>query len=102
MKKQPHVCILTSQYFDWGIYGGFGSMSRKLGESLASSGYRVSVIVPGRQGQPPVETIAGVEINSFSPRNVLEACRIIRASQADIFHSQDPTLLTYLAQRLHP
>ena len=26
----------------------------------------------------------------------------VRQSAADIFHSQDPTLLTYLAQRLHP
>ena len=43
MTKQPHVCILTSQYFDWGIYGGFGSMSRKLAESLVGIGYRVSV-----------------------------------------------------------
>ncbi len=102
MTKRPHVCILTSQYFDWGIYGGFGSMSRKLAESLVGTGYRVSVIVPGRQGQKPVETIGGVEIQSFSPRHVLEACRIIRASRADIFHSQDPTVLTYLAQRLHP
>ena len=102
MKNQLHVCILTSQYFDWGIYGGFGSMSRKLGESLAMSGQRVSVIVPGRQGQPPVESIAGVDIYSFSPRNIVEACRLIKASQANIFHSQDPTLLTYLAQRLHP
>ena len=102
MKQQLRVCILTSQYFDWGIYGGFGSMSRKLAESLASSGYQVSVIVPGRRGQRPVETIGGVEVRSFSPRNILEACRIIRTSRADIFHSQDPTLLTYLAQRLHP
>ena len=102
MKNQLHVCILTSQYFDWGIYGGFGSMSRKLGESLAMSGHRVSVIVPGRQGQPPVETIAGVDIYSFSPRNIVEACRLIKTSKANVFHSQDPTLLTYLAQRLHP
>jgi glycosyltransferase involved in cell wall biosynthesis len=102
MKNQLHVCILTSQYFDWGIYGGFGSMSRKLGESLAMSGHRVSVIVPGRQGQPPVETIAGVDIYSFSPRNIVEACRLIKTSEANVFHSQDPTLLTYLAQRLHP
>ena len=32
--KKPHVCILTSQYFNWGKYGGFGSMSRKLAEGL--------------------------------------------------------------------
>ncbi|HMU29880.1 MAG TPA: glycosyltransferase, partial [Nitrospira sp.] len=102
MRKMPHVCILTSQYFDWGIYGGFGSMSRKLAESLVRAGHRVSVIVPGRQGQQPTETIGGVEIRSFSPRNVMDACRLIRESRADIFHSQDPTVLTYLAQRIHP
>jgi hypothetical protein len=73
MSTKPSICILTSQYFDWGIYGGFGSMSRKLAESLARAGYRVSVIVPGRRGQRPLETIEGVHIESFSPRNVLDA-----------------------------
>jgi glycosyltransferase involved in cell wall biosynthesis len=102
MSAKPSICILTSQYFDWGIYGGFGSMSRKLAESLARSGHRVSVVVPGRRGQRPLETIEGVEVHSFSPRNVLEAVRVIRQSPADVFHSQDPTVLTYLAQRLHP
>ncbi|WP_447599633.1 glycosyltransferase family 4 protein [Nitrospira sp. Nam80] len=102
MKTGPSICILTSQYFDWGIYGGFGSMSRKLAESLARAGHRVSVIVPGRRGQRPEETIEGVEIRSFSPRNVFDACRLIRQSSADLFHSQDPTILTYLAERLHP
>lgn len=77
-------------------------MSRKLAESLVRAGHRVSVIVPGRQGQQPTETIGGVEIRSFSPRNVMDACRLIRESSADIFHSQDPTVLTYLAQRIHP
>lgn len=102
VKKNLHICILTSQYFDWGIYGGFGSMSRKLAESLVQTGYSVSVIVPGRRGQRPVETIHGVHVYSFSPHHVLEACRLIRSSAADIFHSQDPTILTYLAQRLQP
>ena len=78
MSAKPAVCILTSQYFDWGIYGGFGSMSRKLAESLAAAGHRVSVIVPGRRGQRPLETIEGVEVHSFSPRNVVEACRLIK------------------------
>lgn len=102
MKTKAAVCILTSQYFDWGIYGGFGSMSRKLAESLAQAGFRVSVIVPGRQGQQPREVIGGVEVRSFSARNIIEACRVIRESDADVFHSQDPTVLTYLAQRFHP
>lgn len=102
MSIKPSICILTSQYFDWGIYGGFGSMSRKLAESLARAGYRVNVIVPARRGQRPTETIEGVEVRSFAPHNVVDAWRIIRQCSADVFHSQDPTMLTYLAQRVHP
>ncbi|MBI1877050.1 MAG: glycosyltransferase family 4 protein [Chloroflexi bacterium] len=101
-KRKTHICILTSQYFGWGIYGGFGSMSRKLAESLAQVGYTVSVIVPRRKGQRPLECINGVEVQSFAPLNVKEACQLIHTSSADVFHSQDPTLLTYLAQKLRP
>ncbi len=102
MKKQPHVAILTSQYFGWGIYGGFGSMSRQLAENLVQVGYRVTVIVPRRQNQKPLEQINGVEVHSFSPLDIRTASRLISTSSADIFHSQDPTLLTYLAQKLLP
>lgn len=96
------VCILTSQYFGWGIYGGFGSMSRKLAESLAHAGHTVSVIVPRRQGQQPLEMINGVTVQSFAPTRISEAGQLIRASTADIFHSQDPTVLTFLARKLLP
>ncbi len=102
MKKKPSICILTSQYFGWGIYGGFGSMARKLAESLVQAEYTVSVIVPRRKGQNPLERINEVEVQSFAPLNVREACQLIRSSTADVFHSQDPTLLTYLAQKLLP
>ncbi len=96
------ICILTSQYFAWGKYGGFGSMSRKLAEGLARIGHRVSVIVPRRQDQKAVETVNGVEIHSFSGLSMRGAGALIRASRAQIFHSQDPTFLTLLAQRLRP
>jgi glycosyltransferase involved in cell wall biosynthesis len=100
--RKPHICILTSQYFNWGKYGGFGSMSRKLAESLTREGYRVSVIVPRRQNQKPTETLNGVTIHSFASFSFAEASQLIRAVNADIFHSQDPTLLTLLAQKLLP
>ena len=102
MNKPIHICILASQYFDWGIYGGFGSMSRKLSENLVRSGQHVSVIVPRRASQRPVEVINGVTVHSFSPKSLPEATRLIRSMPADIFHSQDPTVLTYLAQKLLP
>jgi glycosyltransferase involved in cell wall biosynthesis len=96
------ICILTGQYFGWGIYGGFGSMSRALAEQLAAAGHHVQVIVPRRQDQQPVEIIKGVEVLSFSPTDIARARQLIRSSPADLFHSQDPTVLTWLAQRIHP
>jgi glycosyltransferase involved in cell wall biosynthesis len=101
MSAKPHICILASQYFGWGIYGGFGSMSRKLAEYLAKAGYKVSVIVPRRQDQKPVEQINGVEVQSFSALDIAGAIRLIGDSTADVFHSQDPTVLTFLAQQIH-
>lgn len=100
--KPLHVCILTSQYFRWGKYGGFGSMSRKLAEGLVRAGHSVSVIVPRRAGQQPTEEINGVRVNSFPALDIRAASRLIRDTGADIFHSQDPTFLTWLAQRLLP
>lgn len=99
---RPSVCILASQYFAWGKYGGFGCMSRKLAEGLARRGHDVSVVVPRRRGQRPVEVLGGVTVRSFAPLHLREAERLIRESRADIFHSQDPTLLTRLAESLLP
>ncbi len=96
------VCILTSQYFGWGIYGGFGSMSRKLAEYLVGAGWEVEVIVPRRSGQEPLEVINGVHVRSFSLSHPRDALALIRSSRARIFHSQDPTILTGLAEMLHP
>ncbi|MGQ0736159.1 MAG: glycosyltransferase family 4 protein [Acidobacteriota bacterium] len=96
------VCILTSQYFGWGIYGGFGSMSRTLAERLAREGHQISVIVPRRSGQEAHALINGVHVFSFSPFRPSQAARLIADSPADVFHSQDPTVLTWLAERAHP
>jgi glycosyltransferase involved in cell wall biosynthesis len=41
-------------------------------------------------------------IRSFAPFDLAEAYRLLRATPANIFHSQDPTVLTYLAQKIYP
>ncbi len=96
------VCILASQYFGWGTFGGFGSMSRKLAEGLVRAGWETEVIVPRRQDQKPEEFINGVRVRSFPVSRPAEAIRLLRSSPARIFHSQDPTILTTLAQTVHP
>jgi glycosyltransferase involved in cell wall biosynthesis len=99
---QPRIGILVSQYFGWGIYGGFGSMSRQLAEGLQRAGQQVLVIVPRRRSQQPTETINRVMVQSFAAGDLGEAIRLLRRAPVDIFHSQDPTLLSYLAQRVRP
>lgn len=99
---RPRICILASQYFAWGKYGGFGSMARKLAESLAAAGFAVEVVVPRRPGQEASRRLGGVDVHSFRPSRPGEAYRLLRRSAADVFHSQDPSLLTWLAERAHP
>jgi glycosyltransferase involved in cell wall biosynthesis len=77
-------------------------MARKLAEHLARAGHQATVIVPRRQNQLAVEEIQGVRVLSFSPADPVAAHRLIRECQAPIFHSQDPTVLSFLAQRIHP
>jgi glycosyltransferase involved in cell wall biosynthesis len=102
LMSKPRICILASQYFGWGAYSGFGSMPRKLARGLADDGLPVTVITQRRSGQRPLETIDGVPVYGYGGLGFKEACQLIRESHADIFHSQNPSLLTYLAERLHP
>ena len=96
------ICILSSQYFGWGKYGGFGSMTRRLAEALAARGASVHVVVPRRSGQKPLEHLGGVKIHGFGSTNVLQAWKILKNLPVDIFHSQEPSLLTLLAQWARP
>lgn len=99
---KPHICILATQYFGWGAYSGFGSMPRKLARALVAEGFPVTVITQRRKDQRPLEEIDGVSVRSYGTLNVGELIHLVRESEADIFHSQNPSLLTCLAQKLKP
>ncbi len=60
------------------------------------------MITQRRSGQTPIEVIDGVRVYSYGGLAPGEAYRLIRESDADIFHSQNPSLLTYLAQQVQP
>ncbi|MFH1681488.1 MAG: glycosyltransferase family 4 protein [Candidatus Eisenbacteria bacterium] len=96
------VCTLANQYSGWDKIGGFGTMARRLAEGLASRSVEMSVIVPRRKGQGPVDLIAGVEVRSFPSWDILAAANQLRRSRATVFHSQEPTALSSLARRVRP
>lgn len=96
------VCLISVEIFAWGKYGGFGRATRLIGRELSRRGVQVTAVVPRRKGQGAVENLDGIRVLSFKPRDFLTATRLFREANADIYHSQEPSMGTYLAQRAMP
>ena len=96
------ICLICVEYFGWGKFGGFGRSTRFIGRRLVEQGFAVSVVVPQRSGQNPVEHIDGLEVHSYPTDAPWRAIEIFRRCDADIYHSQEASLATYLAQWAMP
>lgn len=96
------VCLIAVEIFAWGKYGGFGRATRTIGRELARRGVEVIAVVPRRTGQAPVEQLDGIRILSFRKQDFLRSGELYRLANADIYHSQEPSLGTYLAMQAMP
>lgn len=96
------VCFVVNEFFGWGKYGGFGSATRMIATGLAEQGVEVDVVTPLRAGQAPVERAGGLTIRGFRPSSLRAQMDACRASDADIYHSQDPSIGTLLCQHAMP
>ena len=96
------ICLISVEIFAWGKYGGFGRSTRMIGRELIKRGIEVTAVVPRRSGQKAVETLDGMRIFGFEARHPLSARRALQEADADIYHSQEPSFTTYLAQRVMP
>jgi glycosyltransferase involved in cell wall biosynthesis len=96
------ICIICVEIFAWGKYGGFGRSARMLGRELAKRGVEVTAVVPRRAGQQRVEQLDGIHVLGFEPSRPFSALELFREADADIYHSQEPSFGTYLAQRAMP
>ena len=96
------VCLLCVEIFAWGKFGGFGRSTRVVGRELAKRGIEVTAVVPRRQDQKPVEDLDGIRVLSFPWHETLSMSKLIRECDADIYHSQHPSLATYFAMRAMP
>jgi len=97
-----HICLISVEIFAWGKYGGFGRATREIGRELCKRGIQVTAIVPRRGAQKEIEYLDGIKVLGFDYRKPLEIFRIFRDCDADIFHSQEPSTGTYIAQMTHP
>jgi glycosyltransferase involved in cell wall biosynthesis len=96
------ICLISVEIFAWGKYGGFGRATRTIGRELARRGIQVSAVVPRRPGQSAVEDLDGIEVLGFPPHAPWTATELLRRADADIYHSCEPSLATYLAKRALP
>lgn len=96
------ICFLVSEFFGWGKYGGYGSATRVVTTELARRGLDVTVITPGRGNQPECEVVDGVTVLSYPAHAIGTQFRLLRTCNADIYHSQEPSLGTWLAMKAAP
>lgn len=96
------ICLISVEIFAWGKYGGFGRATRLIGRELARRGVEVYAVVPRRNEQRPVEDLDGIRVLGFEPKDLRSAYRLMREADADLYHSQEPSLGTFLAMQAMP
>jgi glycosyltransferase involved in cell wall biosynthesis len=96
------VCFVCVEIFAWGKFGGFGRATRVIGRELVRRGHEVFAVVPRRADQRAIETLDGITIYGYEPRQLLDQTRLFKEIDADIYHSQEPSFGTYLAQNAMP
>jgi glycosyltransferase involved in cell wall biosynthesis len=96
------VCFIVSEFFSWGKYGGYGTATRVLATELVRRGLQVSVITPARGAQPEREVVEGVAVLSYPAQSLRTQYRLLSEAQADVYHSQEPSLGTWLARKAAP
>jgi glycosyltransferase involved in cell wall biosynthesis len=96
-----HVCLIANQIAAWGKIGGFGTATRALGGALAARGVRVTAVVPRRSGsgQGPRERLDGIDVRGEHAWSTMASGRVFREIAADVYHSQEPTVASWWAQR---
>jgi glycosyltransferase involved in cell wall biosynthesis len=89
--------------FGRGVYGGFGRATRIIGRELAKRNIEVTAVVPQRQrGAEREYQLNGMRIIEFAKSSILWTLSLYRAVDADIYHSQEASLGTYMAMRAMP
>jgi glycosyltransferase involved in cell wall biosynthesis len=90
------------EIFAWGKHGGYGRATRTIGSELARRGVEVYAVVPRRGEQRPLEVLDGITVLGFPPARPWRAAALIRQCNADIYHSQEPSFSTAVAQAAMP
>jgi glycosyltransferase involved in cell wall biosynthesis len=98
------VCLIADEYFSWGIHGGFGFFTRKLGTELAKRGIEVEAVIQKISDEQKAvgesEEIDGVSVLTLPRKKLGKATNArLYKTDADVLHSQSGMLDTWLMFR---
>ena len=98
------ICLISNQIASWGKIGGFGTATRAIGSGIAEKGIEVSAVVPIRanKGQKQFEVLDGISVHGVSNWKTIISGEIFKHINADIYHSQEPTIASYHAIKAVP
>jgi len=96
VNKTIKICIISSQILEYEKIGGFGSMTKQLASSLAGKEFDVMVTVLRRGKQKRVKHTDGYTIIRLSRMEAINPF-VYRRINADIYHSQNPNLMSAAA-----
>ena len=99
-----HVCLLCTEIFSWGKHGGYGRATRMIGRELVRRGLTVSAVIPLPRGSrhPVREQLDGMTVYGYPPHRTWSSQALYREVDADIYHTEEPFIGTYLARRAMP
>ena len=96
------VCLVSTEFFGWGRYGGIGRITRDIGAGLVERGTEVTVVVPKGEGQGAVEEAEGMRVHGFPLYSYPFTRPIYRQCDADVYHSQEPSWGSIVATKAMP
>ncbi|KAA6186096.1 glycosyltransferase family 4 protein [Thiohalocapsa marina] len=97
------VCLVATEFLGWGNAGGFGFATRSLARGLSAQGIDVRVVLPQPRGTVARRVLLdGVEVLAYQRLDIAAGTALLADANADVYHSQEPSLGTWLAQRARP
>ena len=102
------VCLIATELAGIGSYGGFGVLVREIAVGLRGKGLEVYIAMPRKPGQKPIEQVDGLTVVSYpiglytGLKAALPFAGVYKMIDADVYHSQEPSLGTGLAEIAAP
>lgn len=106
------VCFVVSEIFAFGHYGGFGKLTRQIANGLIEKGIEVYVLTPKRLGDQKTTELLDNNLvvigfpwgikRLFSVVSLSETKSLYKLPEADIYHSEAPSVDSWLAMKHNP